>query len=99
MKTRLRKKLEIFFEFLIFGILMGVTEDLIAIRATTDADFTLRTLWVVTLVAIPFAIFGELIVDKKDEITNFIDQFFQQKREKKYKKHPRTVLPNKKSKK
>jgi len=83
MKTKLRKRLELFFEFLIFGILMGITEDLIVIRATTEAEFTLRTLWVVTLVAIPFAIFGELIVDKKDTITNFVDRFFHHRKHKK----------------
>ena len=83
MNYKLKKKLELFLEFLIFGLFMGITEDLIAIRLTTDTSFNLRTLWIATIVTIPFAIFGELIVDKKDEITNSINKFFQKKRNKK----------------
>ena len=61
-----KKRLEVFFEFLIFGILMGVLEDVIAINLSTDAEITFQVLIIVTLVAIPFAIIGELIVDKKE---------------------------------
>ena len=60
------KRLEVFFEFLIFGVIMGVVEDLIAIKLTTDAEFTPRVVLIVTLVAIPFAIIGEILVDKKE---------------------------------
>ncbi len=58
------EKIEIFFEFLIFGILMGVIEDIIAVTLSTGAKITWDILIIVTLVAIPFAILGELIVDR-----------------------------------
>ncbi|MBW3010901.1 hypothetical protein KY326_01640 [Candidatus Woesearchaeota archaeon] len=58
------KRLEIFLEFLVFGVVMGIFEDLIAVSLVTGELITLRTIIIVTLVAIPFAAFGELIVDK-----------------------------------
>jgi len=60
------KKLEVFLEFFIFGVLMGVAEDLIAIELATDARVTWKTVVIIVLVAIPFAIIGELIVDRKE---------------------------------
>ncbi|MCK4670034.1 MAG: hypothetical protein KAT43_02430 [Nanoarchaeota archaeon] len=45
---------------------MGIFEDLIAITLVTGQMITLRTIIIVALVAIPFAAFGELIVDKTD---------------------------------
>lgn len=58
--------LEIFLEFLIFGIVMGVIEDLIVIWILTGGTITLNTVIIVILVTIPFAILSELIVDRKD---------------------------------
>jgi len=65
-KKRIKKakRLEVFLEFLIFGIIMGVTEDIIAVKVATGASITWHTVWIITLVAIPFAIIGELLVDK-----------------------------------
>jgi hypothetical protein len=60
------RRLEIFLEFLIFGVIMGVTEDLIAVKLATGEPLTWKIVGVVTLVAIPFAAIGELIVDRKD---------------------------------
>lgn len=57
---------ERFLEFLMIGVVMGVTEDLIAIRLATDASFDPRVIGIVVLVAIPFAAFSELIVDRPD---------------------------------
>lgn len=51
-----RKHLARFLEFLIIGIFMGGTIDLIAIRLTTDEPFTLAMVVIVVLVAIPFAV-------------------------------------------
>ncbi len=51
-------------EFFIIGIIFGITEDMIAVMVATDAKFSWEILWVVTLVAIPFAIISELIVDR-----------------------------------
>ena len=50
-------------EFFVIGVVMGVTEDIIAILVATDAKLTPRILLVAFLVALPFAIFSELIVD------------------------------------
>lgn len=47
------------------GLVAGVTEDIIAIKLATDAEITFQTLKVAFLVAVPFAIFSELIVDAK----------------------------------
>lgn len=58
------KRLEIFFEFLIFGIVVGIAEDIIAIKLATDAEINFETFVIVALVAIPFAVLGELIVDR-----------------------------------
>lgn len=60
------KKLEIIFEFLVFGIVIGVFEDLIAITLTTDATIDIRTIVIVVAIAIPFAIIGEVFADNID---------------------------------
>lgn len=49
-------------EFFIIGVIAGVAEDIIAVYASTG-EFSLHILWIVVLVAIPFAIISELIVD------------------------------------
>jgi len=64
MKKRSRKRLEVFLEFLIFGIALGIAEDIIAIWFATDAKITPHIFLIVLLVTIPFAAFGELIVDR-----------------------------------
>lgn len=58
------KKFELFLGFLAFGVIMGVTEDLIAVGLATGQPITWRIVFIVTLVAIPFAIFGEIIIDR-----------------------------------
>lgn len=58
------KRLEIFLEFLIFGVAMGLVEDLVALKLATGEPITWRVVWIVTLVAIPFAAIGELVVDR-----------------------------------
>lgn len=65
------KRLEVFLEFLIFGIAMGLTEDLLAIKLATDAQLTWKVFWIVLAVTIPFAIIGELIVDRKQWLPKF----------------------------
>ncbi len=61
-----RQHLERFLEFLVIGVLMGVTEDLIAVKLTTGAEIDFRIIGIVLLVAIPFAAFSELVVDRRD---------------------------------
>ena len=62
------RHIEMFLEFLIFGVIMGVVEDLIAVTLITSEPITMQIIGIVTLVAIPFAIIGELIVDYQDLI-------------------------------
>ena len=50
-------------EFFIIGVIAGIVEDVIAIRAATDAIIDWKVIGIVALVAIPFAILSELIVD------------------------------------
>ncbi|MEX1063984.1 MAG: hypothetical protein WD898_01270 [Candidatus Paceibacterota bacterium] len=57
-----RKKFRIL-EFIIFGLIVSLIEDLIAIKFATEADITFDIVWITFLVVIPFAIVGELIVD------------------------------------
>ncbi len=56
------KKLRIL-EFLLIGVLMGLGEDLLAITVVTDVKIDFSVIWVVLLVAIPFAFISEIIVD------------------------------------
>lgn len=59
-----RKRIEIFLEFLVFGVAMGIVEDLIALKWATGEPITWRVIWIVMVVAIPFAAVGELVVDR-----------------------------------
>lgn len=63
------RRLEVFLEFLIFGIIIGVIEDLVAVKLATGAVITFRVVGIVILIAIPFAILGELVVDKIDFVS------------------------------
>ena len=56
------KKLR-FLEFLIIGVLVGLFEDLLVVFFATDAEIDLGVIWIAFLVALPFAVFSELIVD------------------------------------
>lgn len=68
------KRLEVFLEFLIFGIAAGITEDLIAITLTTDEPLTWHIVGIVALVALPFAVVGEVFVDRIDLLSVFFRQ-------------------------
>lgn len=61
-----RKHLNRILEFFVVGVFMGVLEDLIAVKLSTGISIDFRIIGIITLVAIPFAIFSELIVDRKD---------------------------------
>ncbi|MDP3956018.1 MAG: hypothetical protein Q8Q18_02130 [bacterium] len=65
------KRLEVLFEFLMFGIVIGIIEDLIAVKLATGESITKETLLIVVAVAIPFAIIGEIIADNIDFIRLF----------------------------
>ncbi|OGM99689.1 MAG: hypothetical protein A3B91_01455 [Candidatus Yanofskybacteria bacterium RIFCSPHIGHO2_02_FULL_41_29] len=63
-----KKRLEVFFEFLIFGVIVGVVEDLIAVKLVTGEPITWDVIGIVIAVAIPFAFIGEVLVDQVDFI-------------------------------
>jgi len=49
-------------EFFVIGVVVGIAEDLIAVYLSTG-QFSFKIVWIVALVAIPFAVISELIVD------------------------------------
>lgn len=59
----LKKKTLRVIEFLIIGVLFGLVEDIIAVRAVSDVIINMRVVGTVLLVAIPFAVVSELVVD------------------------------------
>lgn len=65
------RKIELIFELLIFGIIFGITEDLIAIEIITDEPITWHVIGIIVLIAIPFAIVGEVVVDRIDFVKIF----------------------------
>jgi len=73
------KKWEIVFELLIFGIVIGVAEDLLAIKLATGERITLRVIGIVILIAIPFAIIGEAIFDRID-FARIFERIFEKKK-------------------
>jgi len=56
-------------EFFLIGIVFGVTEDILAVLIATDAELSVEIVGVVVLIAIPFAIISELIVDHPKFLT------------------------------
>ena len=60
------KKLEVVLEFLIFGIVIGVIEDIIAVAVTTGESITWKTIGIIVIIAIPFAFLGEVVADQID---------------------------------
>lgn len=65
------KRLEVFLEFLCFGVIMGVIEDVIAVKVASGTPITWEVIGIIVLIAIPFAFIGEVIIDK----INFIELF------------------------
>ena len=65
------QRLEVFLEFLIFGIIVGVTEDLIAVELVADVPITWHVVGIIVLIAIPFAFLGEVLVDRIDFVEIF----------------------------
>lgn len=68
-------RLEVFFEFLIFGIIVGVVEDLIAVEVVADVPITWHVVGIIVLIAIPFALLGEVLVDRIDFVEIFKKYF------------------------
>ena len=58
------KKAEIVFELIVFGIIIGIIEDLVAVYIVTGEPITWHIFGIIVLIAIPFAIIGEVIFDR-----------------------------------
>jgi hypothetical protein len=52
-------------EFFFVGLALGIVEDLLAILLATDAAIDLKVIAVAAVVALPFAIISELVVDQR----------------------------------
>ncbi len=65
------RKVEVIFELLVFGIVIGIAEDIIAIKLATSEPITWRVIGIVVIIAIPFAVLGEIIFDRIDFATIF----------------------------
>lgn len=64
-----------FLEFFLVGLGLGVVEDLIAIFLVTGEPIDLRVFWIAFFVALPFAVFSELIVDH-DKFKSLMKRWF-----------------------
>lgn len=58
-----RKRLIRFTEFFIVGLMMGISEDLMAIYFATGETITIHIFIIASIVSLPFAFFSELVVD------------------------------------
>ena len=65
-KTSKWYKMEVIFELIVFGVVIGMIEDIIAIKITTGEMVTWEMVGIIVLVAVPFAILGEVVFDKID---------------------------------
>lgn len=61
-----RKRLIRFTEFFIVGLMMGISEDLMAIYFATGESITIHIFVIASIVSVPFAFFSELVVDHPD---------------------------------
>lgn len=64
-----------FLEFFIVGLALGVVEDLIAITLATEKAIDFRVFVIAFLVAFPFAVFSELVVDH-DKFKKLMSKWF-----------------------
>jgi len=68
------KRMEVVLEFLLFGIVVGVVEDMVAVSVTTGEPITWTIFGIIVLIAIPFALIGEVFVDNVN-FASFIDKY------------------------
>lgn len=80
-------RIEVFFEFLIFGVIIGIVEDVIAVKLTTGHPITWKVVGIIFFVTIPFAIVGELIVDRVDFVGKVHRKLQENKKNKDYTPH------------
>ncbi len=63
MKKRNKKKLTRLLEFAIIGLAMGMVEDLLAVKLVSDEPINFKVIFIVFMVALPFAFISEFVVD------------------------------------
>ncbi len=61
-----QKYLKRFAEFLVIGILFNIADNILSLRVVGNTAITLRVVGLVFLLALPFAVISELIVDGAD---------------------------------
>ena len=71
MSPKTEKRLEVMFEFLVFGIVIGVIEDVIAVKVVSGEAITWTVVGIIVLIAVPFALLGEVVADNVDFIKLF----------------------------
>jgi len=59
---KLNTKLRIL-EFIVAGVILDLTENVISIKLTTRAELTLQVFLITLAVVVPFAIITEIIID------------------------------------
>jgi len=59
----MKKRLIRFTEFFIVGLMMGISEDLMAIYFATGETITIHIVVIASVVSLPFAFFSEMVVD------------------------------------
>jgi len=63
---RISERGERLLEFLVIGLAMGITEDLLAVWLTTGEAITWSVFGIVFAIALPFAFLSEFVVDHPD---------------------------------
>ncbi len=74
-RNRTTKLIARLLEFFIIGVAFGIFEDMLAITFYTHEAFSLDMLVIAAIVAIPFAVFSELIVDHQQVFKRFVAWF------------------------
>jgi hypothetical protein len=73
------KRIEVILEFLIFGIVIGIVEDILAVKLTTGAPITWKVIGIIVLIAIPFAFIGEIVADNIN-MEKYIERILKRRR-------------------
>ncbi|HSG33863.1 MAG TPA: hypothetical protein VLA37_04955 [Sphingomonadaceae bacterium] len=60
---RISDRTERLIEFVVIGLAMGITEDLLAVWLSTGEPITWHVLGIVVAIALPFAFLSEFVVD------------------------------------
>ena len=76
------KKLEVFFEFLIFGVVLGIIEDLTVFYLSLGDPITFTVVSLTTLIVIPFAFVGEVLIDRINfvKVLNKVTTYYKNER-------------------